>query len=151
MALTIEDGTGVTGADSFITLAEYDTAQADLWAAALTGTDAEKEAALRRAYLYMKSLEWCSDAEYPAFGGTVPEDVKTAQAIFARYEQANPEGLQPSVTPGQQKILTRVGEIGWTPTGQTGVDAQRSVVTMAADLLKEYLCGSGKTKFLNRA
>jgi hypothetical protein len=56
--------------------------------------------------------------------------------------------LQPSVVPGQQKVLTRVGEIGWTAMGQTGVDAQRAVVTMADDLLAPYL--QAKTNFLLR-
>ena len=153
MALTIEDGTGVTGADSFATLAEFATTLADLFGETASESDALKEAALRRAYLYMKSLQWDAsdeDSVYPTFGGTIPADIKTAQAIFARAELAAPNALQPSVVPGQQKILTRVGEIGWTPTGQTGVNAQRSVVTMAADLLKDYLSGNGQTKFLSR-
>ena len=153
MALTIEDGTGVTGADSFATQAEYEASQTNLFADVLTGEDAEKEAALRRAYIYMKSLYWVTEGDevYPTFGGTIPADIKTAQAILARVEQATPNALQPNVVPGQQKILTKVGDIGWTPTGQTGVDAQRSVVTMALDLLKDYLSGTGNTKFLLRA
>ena len=153
MALTIEDGTGVTGADSFATLVEYGATQTELFAAEIDGTDAVKEAALRRAWLFMKSLAWGkSDSEnvYPTFGGTIPADIKTAQAILARVEQESPNALQPSVVPGQQKILTRVGEIGWTPTGQTGVDAQRTTVTMAIDLLEGYLSGTGQTKFLKR-
>jgi len=149
MALTIEDGTGVTDADSFATLVEFAASQVAIYGTALTGTDAENEASLRRAYLFMKSLNWKADAEYPTFTGTIPADIKTAQSIFARAELASPASLQPSVTPGQQKVLTRVGEIGWTPTGQTGVDAQRSVVTMAMDLLKDYINGS--SKFLLRA
>lgn len=149
MALTIEDGTDVTGADSYVTEAEFDAEQLALFGTALTGDTATKEAAIRRAYLYMKSLAWKAGT-FPLFGGTIPADIKQAQSILARAEQANPQGLQPSVVPGQQKILTRVGDIGWTPTGQTGVDAQRSVVTMAADLLKPYLSGSGQTKFINR-
>lgn len=149
MALALETGTGVDGADSFITTAEFTQYQVDYFGSALTGEVAEQEAALRRAFLYLRSLDWSAD--YPMFGGEVPEDVKIAHAILARTEQAEPNALQPSVTPGQQKILTRVGEIGWTPTGQTGVNAQRRVVTMADDLLKPYLHGSGSTKFLARA
>lgn len=151
MALTIEDGTGVTGADSFITEAEYDAAQVDYFGTALTGDTATKEAAIRRGWLYLKSLDWKSTAEYPTFGGTVPEDVKAAQAILARAEQQSPGGLQPSVIPAQQKVLNRVGEIGWKVIGATGTDAQRNVVTMATDLLTPYVNGFGKTKFLSRA
>lgn len=149
MPLTIEDGTGVTGADSFATEAELDTTRANVFEAS-DGDTAGKEAALRRAYLFMRSLPWLTDCEFPTFGGTIPADIKTAQGIFAHYEMANPQGLQPSVVPGQQKILTQVGDIGWTPTGQTGVDAQRGQVTMAMDLLKSYLDGSGSTTFIKR-
>lgn len=151
MALTIEDGTEVAGADSFATLAEYADTQTDLFGAALDGTDVLKEAALRRAYLYLKSLSWKSDYPFPTLGGEIPADVKTAQAILARYEQANPNGLQPTVVPGQQKVLTRVGEIGWTVMGQAGADAQRASVFMADDLLKPFVNDTGSTRFLLRA
>lgn len=151
MALTIEDGTGVTGADSFATVAEYDATHDDIYAHTEHGSTAQKEAALRRAWYYMKSLSWKSDYPFPTLGGTIPADVKTAQAILAHYELDNVNGLQPTVVPAQQKVLNRVGEIGWKVTGQTGVDAQRAVVTMAADLLKPYLNDTGATSFLNRA
>ena len=150
MPLTIENGTGVAGADSYITLAQYAAAQVDLFGAALDGTDVLREAALRRAWYYLKSLDWRADYPFPALGGTIPEDVRTAQAILARYEQANPNGLQPNVVPGQQKVLTQVGDLAWTVTGQTGADAQRAVVMMAADLLRPFV-NDGKTRFLARA
>lgn len=149
MALTIEDGTGVAGADSFITVDELDTICVDYFAHEETGSDTMKEAAIRRAWLYLKSLTWADEYPFPTLGGTIPEDVKTAQGILAHYEKATPGGLQPSVVPGQQKVLTRVGEIGWTVTGQSGVDAQRAVVTMASDLLKPYLVAT--SNFLLRA
>ena len=149
MALTVEDGTGVSGADSFITLIEFGVIEVDYFGAALTGTDPMREAAIRRAWLYLKSLTWKEDYPFPTLGDDIPEDVKTAQGILARYEVASPGGLAPSVVPGQQKVLTRVADIGWTPMGQTGVDAQRAVVTMADDLLKPYL--QAKTNLLLRA
>jgi len=149
MALTVEDGTGVLGADSFITLIEFGVIEVDYFGAALTSTDPMREAAIRRAWLYLKSLTWKADYPFPTLGDDIPDDVKTAQGILARYEVANPGGLAPSVVPGQQKVLTRVGEIGWQVTGQTGVDAQRAVVTMADDLLKPYL--QAKTNLLLRA
>ncbi len=136
-------------ADSFITVAEFDQMQADYFGAAIDGDTPAKEAALRRAWLYMASLNWSAD--YPAFDDVIPANVKIAQAVLARAELEEPGGLQPSVTPGQQKVLTRVGEIGWEFVGAKGVDAQRRVVTMAADLLKPYLHGSGSTRFLSRA
>jgi hypothetical protein len=146
MALVIEDGTAVVGADSFITTAEHEAELLSLFGETVTAT----EPTIRRAYLFMKSLTWKTDYPFPTIGGTIPAEVKQAQSIFARYEAANPEGLQPSVIAGQQKVLTQVGSISWTPTGQTGIDAQKASVTMAMDLIKDYINGTGKTTFLNR-
>lgn len=147
MALTIETGAGVPGADSFITVAELDAVCDDYFAHTETGSTAQKEAALRRAWLYMKSLSW--KETFPTLGGSIPADVKTAQGILAHYEKSTPGGLAPTVVPGQQKVLVRAGEIGWQVTGQSGVEAQRAVVTMAQDLLKPYLSAPGN--FLLRA
>lgn len=138
------------GADSFITVSEFEQVQTDYFGSTLDGDTAAEEAALRRAWLYLASLGWSAD--YPAFGGEIPNNVKIAQAILARTELAEPNALQPSVTPGQQKVLTQVGDIGWTFTGGKGADAQRRVVTMADDLLKPFLNGNGgSTRFLARA
>ncbi len=147
MPLTIEDGEGVAGADSFITLAEFADIEIDYFGAEIASTDPMREAAIRRAWLYLKSLSWRD--EFPTFDGDIPDDVKTAQGILARYEVATPGGLSPNVVPGQQKVLTRVGDLGWTVTGQSGVDAQRAVVTMAQDLLAPFLLP--QTNFLMRA
>jgi hypothetical protein len=145
--LVIEDGSGVAGADSFITSAELDVIAGKYFNKPAFDGDASKKAALRRSFLYLKSLKWRD--EFPTFDGTIPEDVKLAQGILAFFEGFNPNGLQPNVVPGQQKILTRVGELGWTATGFSGVDAQRAVVTMAQDLLAPFLLP--KTNFLLRA
>ena len=151
MALTIENGTGVSGADSFITTAELDTICTDYFNHTETGSAAMKEAACRRAFLYMRSLNWKSDYPWPTLGGTIPADIKTAQGILAHYEKANENGLAPSVVMGQQKVLNRVGEIGWQVTGQGGIEAQRAQVLMAMDLLADYINDTGNTKFLLRA
>jgi hypothetical protein len=147
--LVIETGAGVSGANSYITAAELDAYALAYFDHAETGSNSSKEAALRRAWLYLKSLPWKSDYPFPTLSGTIPADVKLAQGVLAHYEKLSPGGLQPNVVPGQQKVLTRVGEIGWQVMGQTGVDAQRAVVTMADDLLKPYL--QAKTNFLLRA
>jgi hypothetical protein len=145
--LVIEDGSGVAGADSFITVAELDAIASKYFNAPAHDGPASKKAALRRSFLYLKSLKWRD--EFPTFDGTVPDDVKLAQGVLAFYEGFNPNGLAPSVVPGQQKVLNRVGEIVWQVTGSTGVDAQRAVVTMAQDLLAPFLLP--KTNFLLRA
>lgn len=149
MALVVENGTGVAGAESFITVAEYDTLHTNIFAHTEHGSNEQKEAALRRSWYYLKSLTWGEDYPFPTLGGTIPADVKLAQALLAHYELDNVNGLAPSVVPGQQKVLNRVGEIGWQAMGQAGADAQRAVVTMAADLLKPYVVAA--TNFLLRA
>lgn len=147
MALTIEDGSGVDGADSFATGAEYVADLSDLFGETVTAD----EPALRRSFVYLKSLSWKEDYPFPALGGTIPADVKQAQSILARHEATTPNGLQPSVVPGQQKVLNRVGDIGWKVTGSSGSNSQRAVVTMAMDLLKPYINANGNTKFVSRA
>jgi len=146
--LTLEDGTGVAGADSFIDLAALAVIEIDYFGAQVASTEPMREAALRRAWVYLKSLHW-KVGGFPMLGAPIPDDVKTAQGILARIEIATPNSLQPSVVPGQQKVLTQVGDIHWTVTGSSGVAAQRTVVTMADGLLKPFLVTSGN--FLLRA
>lgn len=149
MAIIVENGTGVAGAESFITVAEYDTLHTNIFAEAEQGSTAQKESALRRSWYYLKSLPWKTEYAFPELGGTIPADVKLAQAMLTHYEMDNINGLAPAVIPGQQKVLNRVGEIGWAVTGSSGVEAQRANVLMADDLLKPYL--AGKANFLMRA
>ena len=151
MALTIENGTGVTGADSFATTAELDTVHTNYLAHTETGSTAQKEAGLRRAFLFMRSLPWRSDYAWPTIGGTINSDIKTAQCIFAHTELQKVNALAPSVIAGQQKVLIKAGDIGWQATGASGVDAQRTVVTMAMDLLADYLEASGVSTILVRS
>jgi hypothetical protein len=150
MALIIEDGTGVAGADSFVTVAECEAFAVAYFGASLSGSPTAKEAALRRAFGYMRSLKWRDSDAFPTFGGNIPQAVKDAQHIFARAEFQKVNALQPSVTQGQGKILTRVGQIGWQATGGSGVDAQRQTVTMAMDRLTGLVCGYGTSGYLER-
>ena len=151
MALVIETGAGVAGADSFITAAQLDTYANNYFGGTAHDGPTTKEPALRRAFLYLKSLRWKSEYPFPTLGGTIPEDVKLAQAILAYWETFTPNMLHPNVTLGQIKTLIRAGDISWQAMGQTGVEAQRATITMAEDLLKPYLTASGATRFLERA
>ncbi len=148
--LVIETGASVVGANSFIDVGELDAVRAGLFSAEAAGVDGE--AALRRAFLYMKSLGWSKASGFPLFDGAVPEDVKTAQAIFAHYEVLSPESLQPNIVPGQQKVLNKVDGIGWKVTGSSGVQSQKAQASMALDLLGPFLSGGGgNVKFYERA
>lgn len=137
MALVIEDGSGVTGADSFNTVAECTAHAVAYFGASLSGSDTMKESALRRAFVVMGALSWADGVAFPTFGGTIPEAVKLAQSILAREEFKAVNALSPVVTPSQQKVLTGVGAISWEAKGAAPtVDNARPVVTMALDVLK---------------
>ena len=151
MALIIEDGTGVDGADSFTDVDACSAFALAYFGHSLTGSAVAKEAALRRAFAYMRSLDWVDNA-FPTFGGTIPQAVKDAQHIFARAEFESMNALQPNVTAGQTKVLTGVDSLKWEVTGGGGVQAQRQTVLMALDRLKGLLVtGGGSVTWLDRA
>lgn len=139
MPLTIEDGTGVIGADSFTTLVEFDTHCTDYFGAEIDGSDAMKEAALRRAFVAMSGLEWAAGV-WPAFGGEIPAPVRLAQSVLGRVEFQSPLSLSPTVTTSGRKVLTEVKGIKWSLVGdKNSVEESRPVVTMAMDLLRPWL------------
>lgn len=154
MALIIEDGTGVEGADSFETVEQCSAFALAYWGHSLTGSPTDKEAALRRAFVLMSVLPWKPDL-WPTFGGTIPQAVKNAQSSIARVEFQSPGSLSPVYDKSQAKTLTAVGSLQWTPkAGPNTVEAARPVVTMAMDFLKAaglLADDLGGVTWLNRA
>ena len=150
MPLTIETGAGVIGADSFATVAEFEQFGQDYFGHVAGGSVAHKEGALRRSFAYMHSLNWRDDVSFPTFGGTIPAAIKQAQSAFAQVELATVGALQPNVVSGQQKVLNKVGELGWQVTGSSGVDSQRTSVLMANDFLRDYLRLDGASQYFLR-
>lgn len=155
MTLVIENGSGVAGADSFNTVAECSAHAVAYFGHSLTGNEMDKEAALRRAWVYMAALQWLPDL-WPTFGGAIPEPVKLAQSVLARAEFQAVNSLSPSVTLAGRKVLSQVGSLAWdVDHGPASVEASRPVVTMAMDLLAPYLAKNpaktGGTSFVSRA
>lgn len=154
MTLTIENGTGVAGADSFETVAECSAFAVAYWGHALTGNETDKEAALRRAFVLMSAMAWKPDL-WPTFGGTIPDAVKHAQAAIARVEFQSPGSLSPVYDKSNAKTLIAVGSLQWAPkAGPNTVEAARPVVTMAMDFLKAAGLlqeSTGGVTWLNRA
>lgn len=72
MALIVEDGTGLSNAESFASVAFANTYHTNRGNALWTGTDAVKEAALRKATDYIQAKY------YPRWGGSRMTD---AQAL----------------------------------------------------------------------
>jgi hypothetical protein len=139
MALVVEDGSGVSGADTFATVAEFDADCLSYFGASVSGTDPVKEAALRRAFVFMGALPWVSGL-WPIFGGVIPAPVRIAQSVLARVEAQKVGALSPDVTLAGGKVLTEVKGVKWQVLGDAAtVEESRPVVTMAMDLLKPWL------------
>lgn len=147
MALTLEDGTGVDGADSYVTVAECVAYATAYYGHSLTGSNADKEAALRRAYAYMMGLTWKADT-YPLFGGTIPQAVKNAQHELARAEFQSVGVLSPSASL-RDAVVDRekvdVIEVGYdTSRLQVGIEAVQPYVTAGMRWIAPYLVNGGK-------
>ena len=118
--LIIETGAGVADADTFIDAMEFDAITVEVFGGPMKG---DKDAALRRAWLYMASLDWKA-SQWPAFGGAVPDAIKRAQAMLARIEVQFPGTLEP-------RVKSRKGEPVEEDT--------RPAVQIAMGLLAPYL------------
>lgn len=139
MPLVLETGAGVAGADSFVTVEQCSAHAVAYFGASLSGNAADKEAALRRAWVFMSALDWRAGL-WPTFGGAIPEPVKLAQSVLARVEFKAAGALSPEVALTGRKVLTEVKGIKWQVVGDAAtVEQSRPVVTMAMDLLRPYL------------
>jgi hypothetical protein len=112
--LTIEDGSGVTGADSYGTRAGYITYVLDYYGETIPD-DETADASMRRAFAYLNGLQWkgskthgrdqvgawprtgVSDCDGIAIGDTdIPSEVIQAQYELARVEYNSAGTLSPS-------------------------------------------------------
>lgn len=78
--LIVEDGTGVSGANSFVTLVQYQE-----WCITrniAVSTAEVNQAELIRAFDWLSVQSWAK--AWPSFGGVVPSAVTTAQIELAR-------------------------------------------------------------------
>ncbi len=155
MALIIETGTGRSDGEAYADAAAFVAWHLAYYGTAATGTTAAQEAAIRRAVRYLDALRWSgvpsygraqalawprSDVidrnGYPVAGDSIPPEVIEAQHMLTRAEVASPGVLSPDVTLRDQKVLTEVDGIKWTPlAGGAGVTSARPVVTAAMDRL----------------
>jgi len=163
MPLVIETGACVTGADSWISLTDanaYFTNYGGFW----TGTDAQKEQALRRAALWLSTaMNWnsrkvCANSmlAFPAYdivdcdgnaieSDVIPQNIILAQLSAASYELRFPGGLTPSLAAGRQVLKEKVDviEVTYMTADQQGIStpidpiaAQRTVLTQVNDLIR---------------
>ncbi len=147
MAFTVEDGTIVAGANSYVTVAYADTYNTDRGNAAWTGDDAVKEAALIKATDYIEQKyagRWIStpqsetqDLSWPRTfdAGVIPDRLMQAVCVLAL------ESLSDDLNPVQDRAVKRekvdVIEVEYMDTAQNG--KTRPAVD---GLLRPYVSGS---------
>ena len=75
-------------------------------------------------------------------GDATPAAVVNSVYAAAYAEMKSPGTLSATYTPGQAKVLTKVGDISWTPVqGATGATSWMPVLTVVEGLLAPFLVG----------
>ena len=158
MALVVETGNTVPGADSYLSLADA-RALAAKYGYALPADDTEAEAALRKGAMYIGLFEsaMCgsrvSAAQslsfprtgislygFPIANNVIPDQVKLAQVI-AGVEYGNGADVRAS-SDGRVTTMERVEgavTVQYANNGNTGATIS---ITAADDALRPLLCGS---------
>lgn len=155
MALIIEDGTNVAGADAYASVTDCSAWADEYWDGSLSGSTSKKEAAIRRAVTYLDGLKWKGQRTYgrdqslawPREGVTdcegsaiasdeIPDELIFAQHVLARVEFQKPGALSPSVNLSNvvKREKVDVIEVEYdTARMQGNADELRQIVTMAMD------------------
>lgn len=156
MTLVIETGAGIADAEAYADVDACSAWAVKHWGHALTGSPADKEAAIRRAVAYLNGLSWYGhkthgreqplawprawmvDAEgYAIPADEIPAEVIEAQHMLARAEFQEPGCLAPVFTAAKQKTLVEVKGIKWQASGAgASVSSSRAYVSDALDRLK---------------
>ena len=163
MALTIEDGTGLADADSYISLADARTYALN-YGYTLPVDDTEAEVALRKGAVYVGLFEGSfsgsrlEDTQSLAFprkdcykcigdnqtdipSDSIPLEIKYSQVIAANYYgqgldvRANNDGLAI-----QSEEVTGAVKVSYFDNGKTGGSTE---ITEANDMLSSFLCAGG--------
>jgi len=156
MTLIVEDGTGRADAESYVSLADANARHTAFGNSAWTGTDAAKEAALRRATAHMEqayrqrwkgtrlfraqSLSWPRYGaivdNFPIDSTVVPEAVANACADLALKALA--DDLNPDLT--RTVIREKVGPLETEYSANAPEATRYRAIDMA---LAPYLTGGG--------
>lgn len=158
MALVVEDGSGVSGAEAYQSLAGFKTyADGRGWDYSAK-SDAQIEAAIRQGSTYIdalyaerftgspatgyaQGLAWPRLNATDVYGNNIPSDELPARVTQAASEAAwvslqSPGALNKTYTPGEQKVLTQVDKIRWEVVGDASKKgAMVPVLTSAEGIL----------------
>lgn len=171
MALTVEDGTGLADADALISLAYADSYHSDRGNSTWTGTDADKEAAIRRASFFLtnsfnwegyrlngrsQSLAWPRTYVTDYEGNSVPSDevpteVQQACAEAALRELVDAGSLTPDYTPSERVKSEKFGPVAFEyDMSQPSAEASRPIMLIVRDLIGQFLANDGGSQIFGR-
>jgi hypothetical protein len=120
MALTVEDGSGITGANTYVSLVDCGTYHTNLGNTTWTGSDAAKTSAIYRAMAWMENqafkgypVVYEQDLEWPRYGVTdrngyavesddIPPQIIKALCEAALIELVSAGALRPALKRGGQ-------------------------------------------------
>lgn len=177
MTLTVEDGTGKTDADAFISVAYFEAyhdargndysaySEAQVEQAIVRATDYLSESYTWQGYKVKErgasggaqSLAWprtyVVDANgYAVASGEIPVEIQKATAEVALYEAANPGGMQPAYVAHARVKSERVGPLA-VEYDLSSLDAQgaRPVLLAVRDLVGQFLAKGGGSRLFGKA
>jgi hypothetical protein len=164
MSLTVEDGSIVSGAESYVSVADADAYFTKMANAVWTGDDTVKEAALRRSTQYLDSeylfkgnrVQMTQALRWPRTGlvvddviipfTVVPEPIRTACMELAVRSLSAPLFTDRAA---QEVLSVRVGPISQTLSA-SGSSGQLRFIAVER-LLRGYVVGNRNTIAIERA
>ena len=155
MAITVETGLIVAGAESYVTVTEADTYHGNRNNTGWTGTDAVKEAALRRAAAYLDGhyrRRWkglrvnplVQALEWPRVGCVIVEDSgSSGSAFFDGPVIAGGQLCIPSSTIPQRLKDAQCELALRALAGDLAVDGENNITRKKVDVLEtEFMAGT---------
>lgn len=163
-ALIVEDGSGLSTADAFVSLADADTYFTAYDGALWNGSDEQKKTAIRRATAWLstafvwqgtkthgrsQALAWprAGIVDREGWGITsdeIPFEIKEATYRAALYEHDNPFGLTPEIVAGGvvKREKVDVIEIEYA-IGSEGGGSKVPSLTAINNLIAQYVVSGG--------
>lgn len=169
MALIVEDGSNVTGADCYASLDDCIAYAVAVYGSSLNGNTADKEAAIRRAVNYLDGIKWkgtrtngrSQSLAWPradmvdADGNDIANDEIPSELIKAQHELARAEFISPGVLSPQLSqrdaavTSEKVGEISVSYSDKVALSAEayqlaQVQVEAALRYIRQFLVNGGR-------
>lgn len=170
MALIVENGTGLSNAESFVSVAEADAFFALYDATKWNGNTTDKEQALRRATAYLSNaINWgglrthgrAQALAFPRAGlfdkesyaipiNEIPIELKVACYHLAGVEFSNPNALNPSIVLADRVKREKIDalEVEYS-LSSVSADSYRTEVAIVSDLIAPFLNNKNSSSCLS--